>query len=298
MSEKNDSRIPKSVDLIEPTFLALKSLGGSGRNDEILDKVISDLHIPNDVADILHKGSENRTELSYRIAWAKTYLKLTGVIESSARGVWSINPEYMTLETIDGFQITKLAAKKEKLPPSGSGAVPVISPVIPIIEPSIIDEEPWRKEIAEKLYTMNPYGFERLAQRLLRECDFTHVTVTKKSGDGGIDGTAKLKFNNLISFNVAFQCKRYRGSVGAPEIRDFRGSLPSNVEKGLFITTGTFTRAAIEEAASPGKQQIDLMDGSELIDMMIKRKVGVEEVKSYKVDEEFFEKIETQGNSR
>ena len=297
MVKKVDLRMPKYVDLIEPTFLALRSLGGSGRNDEILDKIISDMNIPNDVADILHRENESETELSYRTAWAKTHLKQAGVIESSARGVWSICPEYMTLETVDGVQITKLAAKKEKLPPSGSGAIPVISHVIPIIEP-VIDEEPWRKEIAEKLYTMNPYGFERLAQRLLRECDFTHVTVTKKSGDGGIDGTAKLKFNNLISFNVAFQCKRYRGSVGAPEIRDFRGSLPSNVEKGLFITTGTFTRAAIEEAASPGKQQIDLMDGSELIDMMIKRKVGVEEVKSYKVDEEFFEKIETQGNSR
>ena len=297
MVKKVDLRMPKYVDLIEPTFLALRSLGGSGRNDEILDKIISDMNIPNDVADILHRENESETELSYRTAWAKTHLKQAGVIESSARGVWSICPEYMTLETVDGVQITKLAAKKEKLPPSGSGAIPVISPVIPIIEP-VIDEEPWRKEIAEKLYTMNPYGFERLAQRLLRECDFTHVTVTKKSGDGGIDGTAKLKFNNLISFNVAFQCKRYRGSVGAPEIRDFRGSLPSNVEKGLFITTGTFTRAAIEEAASPGKQQIDLMDGSELIDMMIKRNVGVEEVKSYKVDEEFFEKIETQCNSR
>ena len=109
------------------------------------------------------------------------------------------------------------------------------------------------------------YGFERLTQRVLRECGFSQVEVTKKSGDGGIDGTGKLKINGIFSFNVAFQCKRYKGVVGAPDIRDFRGSLTTNIEKGLFITTGTFSKAAREEACSPGKQQIDLLDGEEFI---------------------------------
>lgn len=73
---------------------------------------------------------------------------------------------------------------------------------------------------------MDPYGFERLAQRVLRECGFVQVEVTKykKSGDGGIDGTGKLKINGIFSFNVAFQCKRYKGTVSAGDIRDFRGS--------------------------------------------------------------------------
>lgn len=138
---------------------------------------------------------------------------------------------------------------------------------------------------------MNPYGFERLTQRLLRECGFVQVEVTKKSGDGGIDGTGKLKINGIFSFNVAFQCKRYSGSVGASEIRDFRGSLTTNIEKGILITTGTFTKQAKEEASSPGKQQIDLIDGEEFINKIAEFGIGVREVKTYEIDEEFFQKI-------
>ena len=138
---------------------------------------------------------------------------------------------------------------------------------------------------------MDPYGFERLAQRVLRECGFSQVEVTKKSGDGGIDGTGKLKINGIFSFNVAFQCKRYSGLVGAPAIRDFRGSLTTNIEKGVLITTGSFSKAAREEAASPGKQQIDLVDGEDFINMIAEYGIGVKEVKTYEIDENFFKKI-------
>ena len=115
--------------------------------------------------------------------------------------------------------------------------------------------------------------------------------MTKKSGDGGIDGTGKLKITGIFSFNVAFQCKRYSGSVGASEIRDFRGSLTTNIEKGILITTGTFTKQAKEEASSPGKQQIDLIDGEEFINKIAEFGIGVREVKTYEIDEEFFQKI-------
>lgn len=113
----------------------------------------------------------------------------------------------------------------------------------------------------------------------------------KKSGDGGIDGTGKLKINGIFSFNIAFQCKRYQGTVGAPEIRDFRGSLTTDIEKGVFITTGAFSKKAIEEASNPGKQQIDLIDGEEFITKLAEFGIGVKEVKDYEIDEEYFKKI-------
>lgn len=138
---------------------------------------------------------------------------------------------------------------------------------------------------------MSPYAFERLAGYLLRECGFVQVEVTKKSGDGGIDGLGKLKVNGLLSFNVAFQCKRYTGSVGAGEIRDFKGSLTTDVEKGLFITTGNFTKAARDEAAKQGTKQIDLMDGEELLGKLIELEIGIHPVKTYKVDKKFFENL-------
>lgn len=156
---------------------------------------------------------------------------------------------------------------------------------------SFTETKGWREQITDILLNMSPYAFEKLAQRLLRECGFSDVEVTKKSGDGGIDGTGKLRINGIFSFNVAFQCKRYKGAVGAPDIRDFRGSLSTNIEKGVLITTGSFTRAALEEASSEGKRLIDLMDGEELINKLAQYGIGLNEVKSYEVDMDFFNSL-------
>ena len=138
---------------------------------------------------------------------------------------------------------------------------------------------------------MDPYAFERLSMLLLRECGFSQVIVTKKSSDGGIDGTGKLRINGIFSFNVAFQCKRYIGSVSASDIRDFRGSLTTDIEKGVLVTTGSFTKAAREEASNAGKQPIDLIDGEEFINKLIEYGLGVKEKTIYEVDIGFFEKV-------
>lgn len=149
----------------------------------------------------------------------------------------------------------------------------------------------WKNELSEILHNMNPYGFEVLSMYLLRECGFSDVKVTKKSGDGGIDGTGKLKINGIFSFNVAFQCKRYKGSVGADVIRDFRGSLSTDIEKGVLITTGAFTKMAKDEASDAGKKQIDLIDGDEFMNKLAEYSIGLKEVKSYEIDKEYFEQL-------
>lgn len=295
MRNKIDSRIPRYNKLIMPAFTALKELGGSGTNDEILNQVIKDLNIPDEVADITHMGKVNQSELSYQLAWARTYLSKYGVIQNSARSVWSITPNFVSIDVLDEKEIVasvvKKNAEKRNKPATVTEDIPEDD------DPANDDEEfpdeikPWKEKLAEILQTMDPYGFERLTQRVLRECGFSQVEVTKKSGDGGIDGTGKLKINGIFSFNVAFQCKRYSGVVGAPDIRNFRGSLTTNIEKGLFITTGTFSKAAREEACSPGKQQIDLLDGEEFINKLTEYEIGVHPVTTYAIDEEFFKKI-------
>lgn len=296
---KIDPRVPRYNKLLTATLIALKELGGSGKNDEILNQVISDLCIPDEVADIPHLGNSNLSELAYQLAWARTYLAKFGVIENSARSVWSIKPDYVGIETLNEKEIVSTVnsmshtskSKKRDLTNDISNVSPEDD------EPSNDEVEfpdeakPWRAKLTEILQNMDPYGFERLAQRVLRECGFSQVEVTKKSGDGGIDGTGKLKINGIFSFNVAFQCKRYSGLVGAPAIRDFRGSLTTNIEKGVLITTGTFSKAAREEAASPGKQQIDLVDGEDFINMIAEYGIGVKEVKTYEIDENYFKKI-------
>ena len=296
---KIDSRVPRYTQLIVPTFEALKALGGSGKNDEILDQIITALEIPDEVADIQHKGRTNKSELSYQADWARTCLRIYGIIENSARSVWSIMPDYVSVPEIDAKMIVDTVTKEtkkrrsEKKQAVGSGENDKPEDDDPTNDYSEYPDElkPWREQLADILQNMDPYGFERLAQRVLRECGFSQVEVTKKSGDGGIDGTGKLKINGIFSFNVAFQCKRYSGLVGAPAIRDFRGSLTTNIEKGVLITTGSFSKAAREEAASPGKQQIDLVDGEDFINMIAEYGIGVKEVKTYEIDENFFKKI-------
>lgn len=283
--------IPRPKDLIVPVFSALKKLDGSGSNEEILKQVVSDLQLPEKAVDIPHSEKSGQSELQYQLGWAKFLLRWYGVIENSARTIWAIKPEYMDAETVDPKKIMKAFQDSRK---TGTSENPAEKSAEAEEDPQISYPEEykhWRVRLTEILQTMDPYGFERLAQRVLRESGFTKVEVTKKSGDGGIDGVGKLQINGIFSFNVAFQCKRYSGVVGAPVVRDFRGSLTTNIEKGVLITTGTFSQAAKEEAANPGKQQIDLIDGEAFIDRIVECGVGVREVKTYEIDEEFFWKI-------
>lgn len=294
MRKKFDERIPRYIDLVAPTFTALKELGGSGNNDEILACVIKNLNLSDEIVDFPHKGSESLSEVSYQLAWARTYLKIYGVIENSARSVWAIMPEYAQEESIDGKLVVQAVNRmRSQKKPNEFTSANVLENDEPEDDGIEIPDEvkPWRQQLMEILQTMDPYGFERLTQRILRECGFTQVEVTKKSGDGGIDGIGKLRINGVFSFNVAFQCKRYSGVVGAGEVRDFRGSLNNSIEKGVLITTGTFSKAAKAEATDPSKRLIDLMDGEELINKIVECHIGVHEVTRYEIDEEFFRKI-------
>lgn len=141
---------------------------------------------------------------------------------------------------------------------------------------------------------MNPYAFEELCKKLLECCEIRNIKVTPKSHDDGIDGVGELKLNGLFSMDIAFQCKRYQDSnaIGPAKVQEFRGALPNNVERGLFITTGRFTNGAKQDAARPDRKKIDLMDGEELIDKLIQFQIGIKKESVYIVDEDFFKSNE------
>jgi len=150
------------------------------------------------------------------------------------------------------------------------------------------EEQEWKQKLHAILtQTLSPQAFERLVQRVLREAGFTQVEVTGRSGDGGIDGRGIARIHGLMSFHVLFQCKRYKGSVGAGDIRDFRGAMMGRADKGLFITTGTFTPAAVKEATRDGAPPIDLLDGNDFGEKLKELGIGVstKTVEVYTVDE-------------
>ena len=155
------------------------------------------------------------------------------------------------------------------------------------------EEMEWKQRLLATILKMAPDAFERLSQRLLRECGFTQVEVTGRSGDGGIDGKGVMRLGDLINFQVVFQSKRYAGTVSSSTVRDFRGAMIGRADKGLIISTGTFSRAARAEAIRDGAPAIDLVDGQDLAGLLKKREIGVQTVKveKVKVNEDWFASI-------
>lgn len=189
MARKKKILSPTYYELIEPVFKALVELDGSGSNDEICETIIRMLKLPDSVVDEPHKGAASqRTELEYQLAWARTYLKKYGAISNSSRGVWMITPEFADKKEIDAKAVIKFWTDRRKNDNNkGSSLPPALEDDNPENDGMEVPEElePWRTELAETLHTMNPFAFERLAQLLLRECGFSQVIVTKKTGDGG-----------------------------------------------------------------------------------------------------------------
>jgi len=287
MRKNEEVSVPTFDELINPAFIALKELGGSGSNDEIYEKVIELEGFSDELLSIPQSKNSNQSKVAYRLAWARTYLKKYGVINNTSRGIWVINSNYENKEKFD----TKELVKKVRLSSNAPKDI-LDDDILENDEIEIpVENEKWRYELKEILYSIDPYEFEKLSQLVLREAGFSQVEVTKKSGDGGIDGIGKFKINGIISFKLAFQCKRYKGMVSSQEIRDFRGSMTTDIEKGLFITTGGFKRSAIKEATADGKKHIDLLDGDQLIDKLAELKLGVKEEIIYSVDRDFFEQF-------
>lgn len=257
--KRSASSVPTFDSMLLPTIQALQILGGSGTTEEIYEKVVQLLNLPDKVLEIPH-GSTSQSEVEYRLAWSRTYLKKYGLLQNSARGIWTLASTSINLDELDAKEIVKAVrdVDKNKILPADTSNTGEVESI------ETLEELAWHQQLHKMLLSLEPAAFERLAQRLLRESGFIQVQVTGKSGDGGIDGVGIARLNGFLSFHILFQCKRYQGSVTASQIRDFRGAMQGRTDKGLFITTGTFTRDAIKEATRDGAPPIDLIDGEQV----------------------------------
>ncbi len=281
------SNVPTYDQLIVPLWRAMKALGGSGSIEEIYDKVVELEHLPEDVISQPHDPEHsNQTEVGYRLAWARTYLKKFGMLENSSRGIWSLTARAKDVEKLNPQEVVKAVKAAQRGTPEANDQAPPA--------PDTPQELDWRQRLHGILTRkLTPAAFERLVQRVLREAGFTQVEVTGRTGDGGIDGKGIARIHGLMSFHVLFQCKRYTGSVGPGEIRDFRGAMVGRADKGLFITTGTFTPAAVKEATRDGAPPIDLLDGSDLAEKLKELSIGIrtEKIELVHVEDEWFDSV-------
>jgi restriction system protein len=281
---------PQFVRYFRPVIDALKELGNSGTPSEVREIIASKFNLSDE--QLNETMSSGTPRFLNQVAWARFYLMKAGYIASSKRGVWSLTEKGLAsnltdeqaLEIFqaiqDQFQTAYRAQREEEdeevVAPPDVGFVPTAD---------------YRTALIEKIRSLPPASFEKLAQRLLRESGFQQVEVTGRSGDGGIDGKGILQVSPLLSFQVIFQCKRYSGSVTPSQIRDFRGAMMGRADKGIFLTTGTFTAEARKEASRDGVPPIELVDADKLVRMFEELELGLIPKTTYEIDNEFFEEF-------
>ena len=278
------ANVPTFDQLMNPTIQALHELGGSGTIEEIYAKVTQLVNLSDEQLGLLHNPQRGgQTEVEYRLGWVRTYLKKYGLLENSSRGIWALTPNGRQTPKVNPAVVKRFVQEQSK------EQKPIDSETK---EAALDDKTTWREQLLEVLLQMDPAAFERLTQRLLRESGFIQVEVTGRSGDGGIDGKGIMRLGGLLSFHVIFQCKRYRGAVAVGQVRDFRGAMVGRADKGLFITTGNFTKDAVVEATRDGAPAIDLIDGELLIDKLKELGLGVQtrrvEVEQIEIDRNWF----------
>jgi len=294
VTPRNDGlKGPKFVQYFAPIIEALKALGGSARPAEATDWVATSLGIPDD--ELTELTATGVLRFYNAVAWARFYLAKAAIIDSSERGVWTLTEKGRAMPTPthdEAFSIFKdVQAKIQNNARESADETVDIDQDAPSEETAFSAGPNHRAQVIGALMSLSPAGFEAFSQRLLRESGFMGVEVTGRSGDGGIDGNGILEVNPLVSFKVLFQCKRYSGSVSPREVRDFRGAMMGRADKGIILTTGSFTSDARKEAVRDGVPPIELVDGEKLVNMLEELELGLRPVRAYQIDRSFFDEF-------
>ncbi|UFH54801.1 restriction endonuclease [Spirosoma sp. KNUC1025] len=270
-----------------PLLDALRDLGGSGRPKEATDRVAKNLNVPDSVREEVMKSGTPRFQ--NQVAWARQYLVWEGLLEDNTRGIWTLTDKgrnakltddqsrQIFLKWVDIFQKARKDKSKAEIITEQEEE-----------EPDSV-EYSYTPGLLEILQRVTPSGFENICKRLLREHGFENVEVTGGSHDGGIDGYGTLELNPFVTIKVLFQCKRYKGTVSRSQVGDFRNAMFGRAEKGIILTTGTFSEDAKREASRDGAPPVELIDGQKLVHLFEAIELGVKAKKIYEVDLKFFE---------
>jgi restriction system protein len=243
--------------------------------------------------------SNGHSRVRNQIGWARFYLAKAGYLDASQRGVWSLTEIGRTAK-LDADDVQTMFKDVRKKFPRKAAAPDSAADTVEEEEDADVETAEEVKDckvrLLEILRALPPSGFERICQRLLRESGFQQVVVTGASGDGGIDGHGVLEVNPLVTFKVLFQCKRYGDRPVTPsQVRDFRGAMQGRADKGLILTTGSFTSDARKEATRDGVPPIELVDGEKLVAMFERAGLGLRPVKAFEIQDGFSTSFDRRG---
>jgi restriction system protein len=284
---------PKFIQYFQPVIDGLRDLGSSAKPREVYGWIAQRHKVPKSEIEGTTKGGQSKFE--NKVGWARFYLAKAGLIDTEQRGVWVLTEDgrkanlshddaYNLFRTIHGgFQHNEGEAGDvvtEKAVDEADASAPD--------EKAYLNQDAIQEELVRILRGITDKGFEELCARLLRHIGFENLKVTGKTGDNGIDGEGFLLINRFVRIKIMFQCKRYARTVQSKEIRDFRGAFQGRAERGIFLTTGTFTKGAREDAARENAIPIELVDIDRLLELLIEEGLGVRETKALTIDHDFF----------
>ena len=280
---------PQFLTYLIPILDILKENGGAGSTSEVIDKVIERLNISD--IEVSKVNSSGQSTVRNRIQWARFYLSKAGFLNTEKRGIWELTQEgfdhklkshdqvYALFREIhkqyEGVKPTKQKSEKNDYEIENDN-----------------DAELHSEKLLDILKNLTASGFEKICKRLLTEIGLHEIVITGRAGDQGIDGIGIIKLNDVVNFNIVFQCKRYKEVVAPHHIRDFRGAMQGRADKGLVLTTGRFTAEAKKEANRDGVPPIELIDGERLVELFVKYNLGVKPVTIYEIVPEFFKNFE------
>lgn len=282
---------PQFLIYIVPILEILKENGGAGSTSEIIDKVIEKLNISEE--ELAITNTRGQSTVRNRIQWARFYLSKAVFLNTEKRGVWELTQEGFEHKLVSHDQVYSLFREIHK---QYEGVKSIKSKKEKNEDDNEIERENDAELHPEKLLTilkvLTASGFEKICKRLLTEIGLHDLVITGRSGDQGVDGVGVIKLNDVVNFNIVFQCKRYKEVVAPHHVRDFRGAMQGRADKGLILTTGRFTAEAKKEANRDGVPPIELIDGERLVELFVKFRLGVRPVIVYEIMPEFFKNFE------
>jgi restriction system protein len=269
---------------------ALRQMGGSGTARDVIKAVAKLENVSAEKQEARNKGGALR--FYNQVAWARQYLAWEGLLDSTKRGIWTLTEKGLetklsaetSQEVFSKFHAQTRSKPKESSVSQGKdieSSTPFNSDAFKIQH---------REALIELLQNISADGFERLCRDLMLEMGLSSVVCIGKTGDGGIDGYGLLELNLVVTLRVAYQCKKYSSGVGAPQIRDFQSAIRGKFDKGILFSTGHFTSAAEKQAAAPGNEFIELIDGERLMELLEKLEFGLTPKTVFDINFTFFDK--------
>jgi restriction system protein len=288
-----ERRTAEFTKWIGPLLDTLRELGGSAKPREACTLIARRLELP---ASVIEATNANGQERFYnQVAWARQYLVWEGLLDGSRRGTWSLTPKgwETQLSDTDSREIylkwAQVHAEQRRAAREAVLDSAATEPLTPEALDGLPEEEEDETALLDVLRSLSPAGFEGVCAGLLRDSGFEEVTVEGRSGDGGIDGVGVLQLNAFVRMRVLFQCKRYSGTVSRAQVGEFRNAMIGRAEKGIFMTTGRFSRDAVAEAIRDGAPPVELVDGTRLVELFEQAGLGLTARTVYDVDYAFFE---------